>query len=177
MTVPAAAARAEQRLHDIDRARRAVMDEGRSLTDVWQGSPQAYLGTTVSGFPNLFFLQGPNTGLGHTSVIVMIEAQIDHTLDALSAMKRRGARAIEPRAEAQAAFVREMDARMEGSVWTTGGCASWYLDETGRNSTLWPGFATSFRLRAKRFVEKDFVFTTPAATQVTGGWVTAPAST
>ncbi len=117
--------------------------DGRTLAEAWKGSPQAYLGTTVSGFPNLFLLQGPNTGLGHTSVVLMIEAQIEHVLRALSYLERRGARTIEPRPEAQAAFVERVDREMEGSVWTAGGCASWYLDPTGRNSTLWPATTIS----------------------------------
>lgn len=124
---------------------------GRTLTEAWAGSPRAHLGTTVAGFPNLFLLLGPNTGLGHTSVVYMIEAQIEHFMGAVRHMRRHGVAALEPRPEAQAAFVAEVDARMEGTVWTAGGCRSWYLDATGRNSALWPDFTWRFRRRAARF--------------------------
>ncbi len=130
---------------------------GRTLTEVWAGSPKAHLGTTVAGFPNLFLLQGPNTGLGHTSVLVMIEAQIEHALRAIEHLAETGAAALEPRPEAQDAFVAEVDRKMEGTVWTAGGCASWYLDDTGRNSTLWPGFSFTFARRVSRFDPADYL--------------------
>ena len=125
--------------------------------------------TTVAGFPNLMILQGPNTGLGHTSVLLMIEAQIEHTLDLLAHRDRHHAAAVEPRAEAQAAFSAEMDARLKDSVWNTGGCQSWYLDDTGRNSTLWPDWTFAFRRRAARFAPADYELGTgaPARAPVT----------
>jgi cation diffusion facilitator CzcD-associated flavoprotein CzcO len=122
---------------------------GVSLKEAFAGSPKAHLGTTISGFPNLFTLMGPNTGLGHTSVIYMIEAQIEHVLGALKHMERAGIAALEPKPEAQEAWVSAVDARMTGTVWVSGGCASWYLDETGRNSTLWPDFTWRYRRRAR----------------------------
>lgn len=130
--------------------------DGRSLAEHWRGSPQAHRGTMVSGFPNLFLLQGPNTGLGHTSVILMIEAQIEHMLDVLAHLVDRGGRSIEPRPEAQAAFVHEVDQKMRGSVWTQGGCQSWYLDDTGRNSTIWPDFVFEFQRRMARFQPDEY---------------------
>ncbi|HEX8392975.1 MAG TPA: NAD(P)/FAD-dependent oxidoreductase [Longimicrobium sp.] len=134
--------------------------EGRTLAEAWKGSPQAHLGTTVAGFPNLFILLGPNTGLGHTSVVYMIEAQLEHVIRALRHMRETGVAALEPRPEAQAAFVAEVDRRMRGTVWTHGGCASWYLDETGRNSTLWPDFTWRFRRRLSRFDPSEYRMTT-----------------
>ena len=133
---------------------------GRTLAEVWAGSPQAHLGTTVAGFPNLFILMGPNTGLGHTSVLYMLEAQIEHLLAALRHLRRHKASAIEPRAEAQAAYVAQLQRRMEGTVWTAGGCASWYLDSTGRNSTLWPDFTWRFRRRLARLNPDEYVLST-----------------
>ncbi|HEV2764011.1 MAG TPA: hypothetical protein VGV38_13595, partial [Pyrinomonadaceae bacterium] len=106
-------------------------------------------------------LMGPNTGLGHTSVIYMMEAQIEHLLDALGEMRRRGAAALEPKAEAQAAYLAEIERRMKGTVWTAGGCASWYLDSTGRNSTLWPDFTWRFRRRVARLRADEYVFSLP----------------
>ncbi len=136
---------------DFPFAHRVRGRDGRCLTDVWGPSPAAHLGTTVAGFPNLFVLSGPNTGLGHNSVILMIEAQIEHLVGALRFMAARGVAAVEPRPEAQTAFLDEVDAMMEGTVWTDGGCRSWYLDATGRNSTLWPGSVRAFRRRVEPF--------------------------
>ncbi len=130
--------------------------DGRTLDEVWQGSPRAHLGLAVHGFPNFFFLLGPNTGLGHTSVVLMIESQIEHVLGALGHLERGRATTLEPRAEAQAAFLADVDAKMRSTVWTTGGCTSWYLDRTGRNSTLWPGYTFSFKRRVARFDPAEY---------------------
>jgi cation diffusion facilitator CzcD-associated flavoprotein CzcO len=131
--------------------------DGRTLEEAWGGSPQAYLGTTIAGFPNLFMLLGPNTGLGHNSVVVMIESQLAYVMDCLRAMDERGLETVEVRPEVQAAFNREIQAKMRGSVWTAGGCASWYLDGNGRNTTLWPGFTWRFRQRTRRFALADYL--------------------
>jgi cation diffusion facilitator CzcD-associated flavoprotein CzcO len=139
--------------------------DGRTLADAWDGSPYAHLGTTVAGFPNLFILMGPNTGLGHTSVIYIIEVQIEHVLGAVRYMRERGMAQVEPRPEAQRAWLAAVDRRMRGTVWTAGGCASWYLDRTGRNSTLWPDFTWRFRRRVARFDPSEYV--TVAATPAT----------
>lgn len=135
-------------------ARHVKGRDGRTLAEVWGGSPKAYAGTTVAGFPNLFLLFGPNTGLGHSSAVFMMEAQIEHFLRALDLM-RDGA-AIEPTEEAQAAFVEEVDRKMRGTVWTSGRCRSWYLDRTGRNSTLWPDFTWRFRDRVAHPRAEDY---------------------
>jgi cation diffusion facilitator CzcD-associated flavoprotein CzcO len=130
--------------------------EGRTLREVWAGSPRAHLGTTVAGFPNLFLLLGPNTGLGHSSVVYMCEGQIEHVVGALRHMRRHGLDVLEPRPEAQEAFVSALDRRMRGTVWLAGGCASWYLDRTGRNSTLWPDFSFRYRARVARFRPEEY---------------------
>jgi cation diffusion facilitator CzcD-associated flavoprotein CzcO len=132
---------------DMPAADRVRGRGGALLDDLWHGSPRAYLGTSIAGFPNLFFLLGPNTGLGHSSMVYMIESQIAHVMDALRLMRDRGAETIEVRPEAQARFNAELDRRLEGTVWNTG-CASWYLDHTGRNSTIWPDWTWRFRRRA-----------------------------
>jgi cation diffusion facilitator CzcD-associated flavoprotein CzcO len=141
---------------DFPFGQRVRGSDGRTLNETWGGSPKAHVGTTVAGFPNLFIIQGPNTGLGHTSVIYMIEAQLDHIMAALRYMARHRIAVLEPRPEAQAAFVADVDARMQGTVWTSGGCSSWYLDETGRNSALWPGATYQFRRRVARFVPIEY---------------------
>jgi len=123
---------------------------GRSLADSWCTGPSAYLGTTAAGFPNLFLLIGPNTGLGHNSMVYMIESQVTYILDCLRTMKRRNLRTVEVRPEAQETFNAELQQRMQSTVWTSG-CSSWYLDARGRNTTLWPGFTFEFRRRTRHF--------------------------
>jgi cation diffusion facilitator CzcD-associated flavoprotein CzcO len=130
--------------------------DGRSLADVWQGSPQAYLGMTVPGFPNAFLMVGPNTGLGNNSIVFMIEAQVRYVIGALQAMDAHRLSTIEVRPEVHAAFQAEVQARTGGSVWTDGGCRSWYLDANGRNSTLWPDFTWRYALRTRRFEIDDY---------------------
>lgn len=125
--------------------------DGRLLADEWRETMRAYLGITVSGFPNFFLLLGPNTGLGHNSVVFMIECQVEYLLGALRYLDRTGAAAIEPTPAAQQRFVSMVDRRMAGTVWLRGGCRSWYLDAGGRNSTLWPGYTFSYRRRTRRF--------------------------
>jgi cation diffusion facilitator CzcD-associated flavoprotein CzcO len=142
---------------DLPIARHVRGRGGHTLAQVWQGSMRAHLGTTVAGFPNLFLLPGPNTGLGHTSVLTMLESQFEHVLGALRYLEGRGLAAVEPHPEAQAAFVREVDEAMRGTVWAQGGCSSWYIDATGRNSTLWPGYTFGFRRRVVPFEPSDYV--------------------
>lgn len=126
--------------------------DGRTLSEVWDGSPRAHLGITVPGFPNFFILLGPNTGLGHTSVVYMIEAQIAYVLDAL----RTGADVIEVKPEVEARFHAEVQQRMRGTVWSTG-CKSWYQDAKGANPTLWPDWTWRYRRRTAHFKEEEYV--------------------
>jgi cation diffusion facilitator CzcD-associated flavoprotein CzcO len=123
---------------------------GQSLGDAWRDGPEAYLGTTVAGFPNLFLCIGPNTGLGHNSMVFMIESQIAYVLDCLRTLKRLNMRTIEVRPEVQAAYNAMLRQRLQGTVWMTG-CSSWYLAANGRNTTLWPGFTWEYRLRTRHF--------------------------
>ena len=124
---------------------------GTCLSEVWGKSPQAYRGTAIAGFPNLFLLVGPNTGLGHNSIVFMIEAQIGYVLDALKALGDRGARTVEVRREAYEAYNDELQGRMDRTVWTQGGCSSWYIDAEGRNTTIWPDFTWRFWQDLRRF--------------------------
>ena len=132
--------------------RRIFGRDGRSLGDVFdQVGRECYKGTTIAGFPNMFFMVGPSTGLGHSSMIFMIEAQVNYLADALATMRRRRIRTIEVHKPVQETFARMLQNRMVGSVWTTGGCASWYRDKHGRNTTLWPGFSFEFRRITRKF--------------------------
>lgn len=129
--------------------------EGQSLNQAWAGGMRAYLGTAVPGFPNFFMLLGPNTGLGHNSVVIMIEAQVRYVMSALRLMRRCHARAMAVRPEVDAAFNEALTAKMNRTVWQSGGCQSWYQDSAGRNTTLWPGFTVeySWHTRAVRAAE------------------------
>lgn len=125
--------------------------DGQTLADAWGGSMHAHAGTSVHGFPNLFLVSGPNTGLGHSSQLYMIESQLRLVMSTVAYMREHQLAAVEPTAEAQQQWVHDVDARMQRMVWVAGGCRSWYLDDTGRNSTLWPDFTFRFRQRVQRF--------------------------
>lgn len=125
------------------------------LSDAWRDGPRAYLGTTIAGFPNLFLLIGPNTGLGHSSMVFMIESQLAYILGCLRLMERNDVQAVAVRRDVQASFNAEMQRRMQGTVWTSG-CVSWYLDATHHNSTLWPGFTWEYRRRTRRFDRANY---------------------
>jgi cation diffusion facilitator CzcD-associated flavoprotein CzcO len=129
---------------------------GLTLADSWQGSMKAHLGIAINGFPNMVMLLGPNTGLGHNSVLLMIEAQLGYLRKLLRYRSSHDLATVEPTPAAQARFVADVDRRTQGSVWTAGGCVSWYLDTTGRNSTLWPDSVRAYRRRLARFEETDW---------------------
>ena len=132
--------------------------DGRALADAWRERPTAHLGIGVHGYPNLFCLLGPNTALGHNSVLAMIESQVRHVIAALQARDARGARTIEPTAAAQARFIADLDRRFAGTAWA-GGCRSWYLDAQGRNIALWVGSVLAYRRATRRPIGDDHVFT------------------
>src|SRR5262249_35013844 len=144
---------------DIRIADRITGASGRTLAQEWDGSPRAYRGTAVAGFPNLFFLVGPNTGLGHNSIVFMIEAQIQYLLGALDAMRARGAERIEVRPDAQRAYNAHLQAKMGRTVWNSGGCASWYIDAEGRNTPIWPDFPFRFWRQTREFDAPAYALT------------------
>jgi len=120
--------------------------EGRTLAEQWRESGMAaYKGTTVPGFPNMFMLVGPNTGLGHSSMVFVIESQVAYLREAIRTMGLHRYAAVEPTRAATGEWNADLQRRMERTVWSTGGCSSWYLDEHGRNTTLWP--RSTFALR------------------------------
>ncbi len=124
--------------------------EGRYLSEAWGKGMRAYLGATVSGFPNLFLMIGPNTGLGHSSMVLMIESQIKYIFEALRAMKKEQIKAIDVRPEILEHYNEWLQERLKGTVWNSG-CKSWYLDKRGQNTTLWPGFTFTFRRLTRHF--------------------------
>lgn len=151
-------------------AKRIRGRDGRTLKEVWTPSMQAYLGTTVAGFPNLFLLLGPNTGLGHNSQIHIIESQLNYIADALRVIRSRSADVVEVRQEVQDRFNDELHQALDGTVWVAGHCHSWYLDDTGRNTTLWPSWTWRFRRRTRRFDPDSYLFSsTPDSSRAAVG--------
>jgi cation diffusion facilitator CzcD-associated flavoprotein CzcO len=133
--------------------------DGRLLAAAWKrDGMQALRGSTVAGFPNLFMLTGPNTAPSHSSGVFMIESQLAYVLDALRQMDLRGADVLEPRKQAQSAYNEALQKETRGKVWVVGGCRSWYLDERGRNTMLWPRTCWSFRRATRRVDPAEYVF-------------------
>lgn len=123
---------------------------GRLLRDEWSSAPRAHLGISVAGFPNLFITMGPATGLGHNSVVYMIEAQIAHIMSVMRLATSKWGKPVMPKRGAQDAFFADVQRRMAGTVWVKGGCQSWYLLGGRANYTLWPGHSFSYRRRVKK---------------------------
>jgi cation diffusion facilitator CzcD-associated flavoprotein CzcO len=122
----------------------------------WQDGIEAYLGTTIAGLPNYFMMLGPNTGLGHSSMIYMMESQMNYLLDAFRYVARRGLSWVDVKAIEQRHFNDGIAGRMRNTVWATG-CNSWYRRADGKNTTLWPGFTFEFRRRTQRFDAQRYV--------------------
>ena len=134
--------------------------DGRSLRDAWSDGPEAYKGTMVHGFPNLYLLVGPNTGLGHSSMIFMIESQVQLVMEALA---RAGTRAsVEVKEGAQARYNAWLQRKLNKTVWASG-CNSWYQTASGKNTTLWPSFTWHFRWITSTWDAEDMHVRTPEA--------------
>jgi cation diffusion facilitator CzcD-associated flavoprotein CzcO len=133
--------------------------DGMSLAETWaDGGAEAYLGTTVPGFPNLLLMTGPNTGIGHTSLVVMIEAQLGYIVKCLRWLQKGNLTTFEVRREPFAKFNAELHAKMQRTVWIKGRCSSWYLDQRGRNTTMWPDFTWKYCWRMRRFDPESYEF-------------------
>jgi cation diffusion facilitator CzcD-associated flavoprotein CzcO len=130
--------------------------EGRELNEVWAGRAEAYLGTTVTGFPNMFVLYGPNTNHGSGSVPYTLECQFNYVVDAVERLRAGGFRWIDLRPEVQERWREEMAERSRETVWTTGGCHNWYVNERGENTNNWPGAWLEFRRRTRRINPGDY---------------------
>ena len=131
--------------------------EGRSLDQEWNDEgPEALLGISVSGYPNLFVLLGPNTGLGHNSVVHMIESQVNYIMDYLTVLEDRGLAALDVKPERQKEFNHELQEKMNRTVWITGGCKSWYLTSRGKNTTLWPDTTVAYRKLTRKINPDDY---------------------
>jgi cation diffusion facilitator CzcD-associated flavoprotein CzcO len=133
---------------------------GEDLVDRWnREGVAAHRGVGVADMPNLFFLLGPNTGLGHTSVVIMIESQIRYVAQAIAAVDRYDAQALAPTRTAQDRDNAELQGELARSVWNTGGCSSWYLDERGVNRTLWSGMTWEYWRDTRKLKPSEYHFT------------------
>ncbi|MEV4676700.1 MULTISPECIES: flavin-containing monooxygenase [Actinomadura] len=133
--------------------------DGTKLQEIWADGIEAHRGTTIPGMPNFFMLLGPNTGLGHNSVVFMIEVQIQHVLSCLRLLQDAGGEVIEPRPEAARRFNDRLQRRLRRAVWNEGGCNSWYLDDKGVNRTLWPGFTFEFWAGSRKADPAEYIVT------------------
>jgi cation diffusion facilitator CzcD-associated flavoprotein CzcO len=147
--------------------------DGRKLTP---DTLEAYQGITLAGFPNFFMLLGPNTGLGHTSVVFMIESQIHHVMSCLRRLARDQADTIEVREPVLRHYNRELQRRLRRAVWSEGGCRSWYLDADGVNRTLWPGFTFEYWARTRRARRSAYTVAPSVAPGVAPGVAPAAAA-
>lgn len=128
---------------------------GHSLDDAWKDGAEAYKGISVSGFPNWFILMGPNTGPGHTSVLIYTEAQIQCAVDAIRKLKNEGIKYLTVKKSVQDKYNRDIQSRMKHTVWASG-CSSWYLNPNGENRALFPGLAAEYNLRTRHFKPSEY---------------------
>jgi len=150
-------------------AHRILGRGGVSLAQTWaKDGMTAYVGSTVAGFPNLFLILGPNTVLAHSSVTLTIEGGINHTIDALKAMDKRGLATLEVKPEAQTAYNAELQQRFDGTVWAPGGCQSWYIGEHETNPSVFPTYSWRFLKQTKKVDLTAYTATTGVATPVVG---------
>ncbi|AIJ15302.1 flavin-containing monooxygenase [Streptomyces lividans] len=152
---------------DMPIAERVVGADGRTLAETWKGGMEALRGGTAAGFPNFMTVIGPNTGLGNSSMILMIESQLNYLADYLRQLNVLGGRtALDPRPTAVRNWNHRVQERMKRTVWNTGGCTSWYLDASGRNTTVWPGTTAEFRRETRRVDLAEYQVLRPAPAQV-----------
>ncbi|RKP45212.1 flavin-containing monooxygenase [Trinickia fusca] len=144
---------------------------GLDIVDAWHDGAHAYLGSTLPAFPNFFMIVGPNTGLGHHSMVFMIESQIEYVLRALITMRKANAAALEVREPIERAYNERIQRKLARAIWSVGGCKSWYLDPvTGKNTTLWPGFTWRFRQATRQFRLADYhAYAAPDAADASAG--------
>lgn len=123
---------------------------GHSVAELWSEFPRAYLGTSMPYLPNLFLVTGPNTGIGHTSALFIIESQMNYIMDSITTVLREGYRSVEVTPEAESAYTAMIHREMQGTVWEAGGCNSWYKSKSGKVIAMFPGFSFTYRHMARR---------------------------
>ena len=129
--------------------------KGIDLNDAWKEGAEAYKGVSVSGFPNMFILYGPNTNLAHSSIVFMLESQIRYVMQCVRMLRDPGLQYMNVKADRQADYGNQMQAKLKGSVWNSG-CTSWYINESGKNTNNWPGFTFSYRLMTAKLDLHDY---------------------
>ncbi len=132
--------------------------EGTTLAAAWEDYPRAYLGTAAPGFPNLFIVTGPNTGIGHTSALFLIESQMSYIMNCIENLKKRNKQVIEVTADAEEKYTTHIHQEMTRTVWATGGCNSWYKSKSGKVIAMFPGFSFTYRRWANNFKPADHLF-------------------
>ncbi|GAB3378272.1 flavin-containing monooxygenase [Lysobacter fragariae] len=137
-------------------AERIVGRDGRTVAQMYGDEPNAYLGTSFSGYPNLFMLLGPFSAAGNQSAIYTLENQMRYVVDAVRTMRARGIAAVEPGRGVQSAFHEEMKQRSRKTTWVTGGCKSYYQNAIGGNSGLWPSWSFAYKRRTQRFDVENY---------------------
>jgi cation diffusion facilitator CzcD-associated flavoprotein CzcO len=132
--------------------------DGKLLADFWADYPRAYLGTSIPDFPNFFVVTGPNTGIGHTSAIFVIESQIRYINNCIQSVLKQGKQSIEVKAEAEQQYTQMIHQEMQKTVWHSGGCNSWYKSKSGKVIAMFPGFSFSYRRLCRRLKVADHVY-------------------
>ncbi|OUR86872.1 cyclohexanone monooxygenase [Gammaproteobacteria bacterium 42_54_T18] len=132
--------------------------DGKTMAENWAGSPEGYLGTMVDGCPNAFLMFGPNLAVS-SSAFIIIEAQLTYIVDALKKARTNNLATIEVNPEKNAIFNDKLQGALKDSVWDVGGCTSYFIDETGRNSTVWPWTTLALRERMSRFNLHEYILT------------------
>ncbi|SFM12982.1 flavin-containing monooxygenase [Marinobacter zhejiangensis] len=148
-------------------AERIYNNAGESLSQLWENGMQAYRGTTISGLPNAFMVLGPNLGIGHNSAFIVIESQLNYIVDALTTLRDRQLARFDIRREIQDRYNRKVQKDLQGTVWNTGGCSSYYLDKHGLNSVGFPWNTLKMQRLLKTF-DADNYHLTPASQPVFG---------
>jgi cation diffusion facilitator CzcD-associated flavoprotein CzcO len=141
---------------DVEHAFSAAPVRGRGGKLLFAADKEAYKGCAVAGFPNYFMITGPNTGLAHNSMIYMIESGAAYVLEAVKAIRAGQLHSVEVKEDVQRRYNAGLQRRMRGTVWNSG-CKSWYLDQEGRNFTLWPGFTFTYRRLTRSFDIENYV--------------------
>jgi len=141
---------------------------GKTIADFWRDYPRAYLGTALPGFPNLFVVTGPNTGIGHTSAIFVIESQMEYIMKSIAEVEAKQARSLEVLPEAEERYTAMVHREMKRTVWETGGCNSWYKSKSGRVIAMFPGFSFTFRRLAQDFRPEHHRFVSRGEAQLSG---------
>ena len=135
------------------------------MAEHWNGSPEAYLGTVVAGFPNAFLVLGPSLGSGHASAFAVAEAQVTFVVDAIARARREEWAKLAVRPEVQTAYVDEVQAALQGTAYTMSSCHSYFIDANGRNSFSWPWSTGELVRRISRFNPADFEIARPSVVE------------